>query len=327
MAVRLDTDGNKLQVLVEELDEDGATTAISERSEGLRVFVALLCFVLIKDPDVPPILLIDEAETHLHYDAQADLVDVLLKQDKVKQIFYTTHSPGCLPPDLGTGVRFVAPNGRDSSVLSNSFWSSNQPGFSPLLFAMGAGAAAFSVCRRAVLAEGPSDMILLPSLIRLATGLQSLGYQVAPGLSGLHNPEFEIDAVASRIAFLVDGDKAGLNYKKQLISLGIPEDRVANLPTGQAIEDLLDRESYISAVETLLRDAGFPDITIPADDLDTNDTVAHAVAKYCRSADLPVPGKTAIASHLVQDVNRIKLNTDGERSLKNLHEEFLRILG
>ena len=172
ITVRLNVTGRRLEVLIQELRDMGDVTTFAERSDGLRTFVALAAFLASGRHRVPPILLLDEAETHLHYNAQADLVGVLLKSIDATQVFYTTHSPGCLPSDLGTGIRLIARDSAhgDASIIKSNFWQDEEPGFAPLLFAMGAGAAAFSMCRKAVLAEGPSDMILLPTLIRLASG-------------------------------------------------------------------------------------------------------------------------------------------------------------
>jgi len=107
--VQFNVDGTKLEVLVYENAEDGADSPIEERSDGLRTFVALVAFLARHDFAEPPILLVDEAENHLHYDAQADLIEVLTNDVQATQVFYTTHSPGCLPRDLGTGIRLVAP--------------------------------------------------------------------------------------------------------------------------------------------------------------------------------------------------------------------------
>ena len=78
-----------------------------ERSDGLRQFVALVALAAHQPNPVPPILLIDEVETHLHYNAQADLIEVPTEQNAARQIVYTTHSAACLPQDLGLGVRVV----------------------------------------------------------------------------------------------------------------------------------------------------------------------------------------------------------------------------
>lgn len=147
ITVELNIQGTVIRILVKENGD--LVTSFDERSAGLRMFVALASFVTTRNTIVPPILLIDEAETHLHYDAQADLVNMLLTQQEASQVIYTTHSPGCLPPDLGTGVRVIVPTEADPSVSEarNAFWVGHTAGFSPLLLAMGAGAAAFAATR------------------------------------------------------------------------------------------------------------------------------------------------------------------------------------
>ena len=210
VSVRFKTNGQRLEVYLKELGRGGPTTNIEERSDGLRTFVALSAFLASQELDVPPILLIDEAETHLHYDAQADLIGVLLKQVDATQVFYTTHSPGCLPGDLGTGIRLLR-RGTDqlnASVIRQDFWTNEEPGFAPLLYAMGASAAAFSACRRAVLAEGAADMILIPTLLRKANDLDDLDYQVAPGLSNANGFGMRVEEVAAKVVYLLDGDSS-----------------------------------------------------------------------------------------------------------------------
>jgi len=102
--VRLQIDADIIRVLIPASD---AYSDIAERSDGLRAFIALYAFTALQEGLTKPILLIDEAESHLHYDAQTDLVQVMENQDTSSQIIYTTHSAGCLPDDLGTGVRAI----------------------------------------------------------------------------------------------------------------------------------------------------------------------------------------------------------------------------
>ena len=241
VSVRLDLDAHGLTTHVYEIDNK-RFTRIEERSDGLRAFVALAAFLEAQRLDVPPILLIDEAETHLHFDAQADLAGVLLKQVKATQVFYTTHSPGCLPSDLGTGIRLLKRVGPTSEIVSH-FWTNEAPGFGALLFAMGAGAAAFSVCRWAVLAEGASEMILLPTLLRLATKADDLPYQVAPGLSNARAYDMNVEEVAAKVVYLTDGDADGAKYREDLEAVGVDNSRIFGLPTGNALEDFSTRSS------------------------------------------------------------------------------------
>jgi energy-coupling factor transporter ATP-binding protein EcfA2 len=330
LAVQIDTEGTTLQVLIEELEEDGSRVAIQERSDGLKIFVALVCFLAVQnDVDTRPVLLIDEAETHLHYDAQADLLDVLANQIAASQVLYSTHSPGCLPSDLGTGVRFVAPDKvkRDVSVIRGDFWNSTEPGFSSLLFAMGAGAAAFSACRRAVLGEGPTEMILLPTLLRRATKQRTLPYQVAPGLSILRRDEFGGE-IATKMSYLVDGDGGGRSLRDQLVTSGVPTENIVSLPAGKTTEDLIDRSSFVSAVSKILEDAGYEGPPMLADQLDSSLAVVAAAEAWCETRKITMPGKVAIASYLIQNPEkRITIPAETRVVLRDLHKDFKRILG
>ena len=182
ISAHLKINGVSLEIRIK---QDGRTiTQFHERSAGVQMFVALVAFLTVKGQAVPPILLIDEAETHLHIDAQADLVNEFMTQTRAAKVIYTTHSPACLPPDLGSNIRAVVP---DPENGSEAWWraASGQRGWAtpPLMLAMGAGAAAFSAARKVVLAEGATEMLLLPSLVKKAVGVDDLDYQVAPGLS------------------------------------------------------------------------------------------------------------------------------------------------
>lgn len=327
LSIRVEPSGTRLQVLIDELDDNCGQSAYDERSDGLKAFLALVVFLLAAKTDVLPIVLIDELETHLHYDAQADLLAVLQSGVEARQVIYTTHSPGCLPLDLGTGVRFVAPDPQDRSrsVIRCDFWNSNEPGFSPLLFAMGATAAAFSVCRRAVLAEGPSEMILLPTMLRLATGAATLDYQVAPGLATVQPGFVRGGEVAAKLAYLVDGDLGGKEHADHLIAAGVLPHHIKSLPKGVTLEDLLEPACFLRAVTTLVQDAGHSGIGFAAPD--GTRPIWKAVEKQCEALGIACPGKVAIASYLVQDPTaRIQLRPRAVRTLRALHDEFMQVL-
>lgn len=145
ITVRLRVSGLALHILVEM--HPRGYTSIAEGSDGQRTFLALLAFTMARSSTIRPILLVDEAETHLHYDAQADLVRMFGRQDQASQVIYTTHSAGCLPEDLGTGIKVVRPIGMSGeSEILNSYWSEG-PGVKPLIIGMGATTFAFSSLR------------------------------------------------------------------------------------------------------------------------------------------------------------------------------------
>lgn len=267
--VTFSPDAESLQLLI----RDRATskrTRLDERSSGLRRFVALVAFTATyggDDATVRPILLIDEAETHLHYGAQADLVRVFERQQAAETVIYTTHSIGCLPADLGASVRVVSPDEKERyrSVIRNSVWAADgrKVGITPTMLAMGANALAFTPSRRAVIGEGPTEAILLPALIREALPPEEqdapLGYQVAPGVSEVDPDDAEdLELEAGAVAFLVDDDDGGKEHTKKLPKRAREEGRILVLGAGRypglCTEDLVDAEVLVKAVNNTLDD-------------------------------------------------------------------------
>lgn len=316
-------------VLSIRIKQDGRRiTQFDERSAGLKMFVALVAFLAVRDEQVPPVLLIDEAETHLHIDAQADLVNTFMTQQQAAKIIYTTHSPACLPPDLGSNIRAVVPDPAHEyrSLLQGSFWSS-AAGFSPLMLAMGAGAAAFSTARYVVLAEGASEMLVLPSLIKKAIDTSDLAYQIAPGLSEVA-PEMypELDMAGARVAYLVDGDQGGHDRRAALIAGGVPEDRIVTLEA-LTLENLLDASAYLKVIGVLLKECN-PGRTVP-DLPELPDPTAEVwpsiLDKWAKQQSLKMPGKRVVASRLVEE-GYAKPSDYGTPILRALHRELQELL-
>jgi len=304
LTVQLKIEGSNLAIRIK---QDGITiTQFHERSAGLQMFVALVAFLTVKGQTVPPVLLIDEAETHLHIDAQADLVNTFMTQQQAAKIIYTTHSPACLPPDLGSNIRAVLPDKKNGqrSVIEGSFWH-GAAGFSPLMLAMGAGAAAFSAARRVVLAEGASEMLMMPSLVKAAIAVADLDYQVAPGLSEVPATMYpELDLEGARVAFLVDGDRGGLAIKDALVKSGVSEKRIVTLGT-LTLENLLDPMAYRTVIAKLINDAN-PSISIQIDDVPelpdpSSNLWPDFVENWAKDKGYLLPGKRAVASKLVEE--------------------------
>jgi hypothetical protein len=253
------SDGVLRVMISTEDDEDYSYPA--ERSDGLRWFIALHAFIAARGQQ-QPVVIVDEAETHLHYDAQADLIDALMSQRLASKVVYTTHSVGCLPPDLGTGIRAVlAERGAERSRIANSYWSvtpddEERVGYAPLIFAMGARMLSLTIPRYGVVAEGPSDALLLPTLFREVAQLRTLPYRVVPGLSELARSEtMTVDHHAGKIACLTDDDDAGKDIRRRLRDGGLPEDRLLHLgkiAPGCTLEDLISATVFAHAVNSEL---------------------------------------------------------------------------
>lgn len=233
----------------------------SERSDGLRWFLALHAFVVARGA-TDPILLVDEAETHLHYDAQADLIDALMGQRLASKVVYTTHSVGCLPPDLGSGIRaaLVEP-GAERSRVANSYWSVTterdlRVGYTPLLFAMGAQLLPLTIPRYGVVAEGPSDAILLPTVLREASGDKRLRYRIVPGLSELAGDHVgSLKEHAGSVVCLTDDDDGGRDLANRLCQASWPPGRIVSLgriTPGCTLEDVVAARVFADAVNAEL---------------------------------------------------------------------------
>lgn len=327
LTVKLIVDGQALRVVIWE--NGGNVTVFSERSAGLRTFVALTAFIRARGSQQPPILLIDEAENHLHIDAQADLVNMFMTQTYAQKVIYTTHSPGCLPPDLGSGIRSIVPRLDDLQIsdISNSFWSS-KAGYSPLMLAMGAAASAFTPARCVILAEGATEMILLPTLIRAATGAEALPYQVAPGLSEVPKdfyPRLELEG--AKVAFLLDGDAGGDALEAALKKSGVTQRLIVRLEVA-GVENLLEPSVYAEAVMALLAEAnvGTPLSTLPALIDRRAASWAKQLEAWTISEGLRPPSKVAVANWLIQNTRAVP-SVEAASELRSLHEKLIQAVG
>ena len=313
--------------------EEGGLHRLDERSAGLRAFVALVAFLADKNTGVRPILVVDEAENHLHWDAQADLVNLFHTQEVASQIIYATHSPGCLPHDLGHGVRAVipSPDQPDRSTVKNWIWKDND-GLRPLLLDMGASTAAVTPHRYAVATEGVADFVLLPSLLREAAGKDTLPYQIVPGLAQLAGSGIRrINSEADRVVYLTDGDEAGKRIRQNVKSAGIPADRILSLPAGTVLEDLVVSDTLAAAVNEEISRSGHQ--TREPLELPEISRAAYLDDWYRRNRIKP-PSKRAIASRALEiaagsptEPGSPLLEKRHRTALAKLHKSLLRALG
>jgi predicted ATP-dependent endonuclease of OLD family len=324
--VHIRLDGAELRILVRA--DAPAYSTVAERSDGLKSFVALTAFAhSLAQETRPLVLLIDEAEQHLHYDAQADLIRMLERQSVASQVIYTTHSAGCLPSDLGTGVRAVTPlSGHGRSVIANSLWQSG-PGFAPLVMALGASAAAFAPTRYAVIGEGATEMLLLPSMIREAIGsTDRLDYQVAAGLAEVGNGDLrDLELEAPRVVYLVDGDAGGQAHATRLKASGVPAHRIVSLggaTPGLTLEDLLRDDVYIAALNEILRQGGCEQ-AMTKSAFALNPVKDVAIEMWCQSHSAPYPRKARVASAILSLESDAILTRPAVAVLKRVHSDIL----
>jgi predicted ATP-dependent endonuclease of OLD family len=222
---------------------------IRERSEGFQWFLCVIAALegVRTNTSHPAILLIDEADNHLHYEAQAKLANFLSHQTLAQHVIYTTHSPGCLPDDL-SAVRAVIPNDDNtSSRIESRVWNGKGKDFKRFFWLLGAKNFAFTAARNVLISEGEADFVLLPYLFREALGTEALNFQILPGLANAKEKDsFELEAVT--VAYLVDGDAPGDEYITELEAKGIPKNRIFQFEKDLALEDYLNLDLYSQAV-------------------------------------------------------------------------------
>lgn len=255
--LRFSLDGPNLDLFVENregFDAKHRLSNLSARSDGYRQFVALFVFTFLSEKQ-NAIILIDEVEQHLHYDAQADLIQHLQNDSSIAKVIYSTHSAGALPEDLGTGIRLIkwADDNPKRSVAINKFWHEGDgTAFRPLLFGMGATTFAFFPTRKALLAEGPTELLLMPRLMKEACEAQQLGFQVVHGLSNFDPERLAVmGGVHSNVAYFVDNDKGGKDLAKELSAANVPNARlfhVGEVGPFTTLEDLINPDVWKKAV-------------------------------------------------------------------------------
>ncbi|POG56246.1 AAA family ATPase [Haloferax marisrubri] len=298
----LDIDGTVLHINVRTPDEQNRSP-IHQRSDGLRWFVALVAFLNQNDAGEKPVLLVDEAERHLSYDAQAELVEVLETQTIAQKVIYTTHSAGCLPSDLGRGIRPVVQKKGERSNIKNGFWV-DEPGFKPIMIAMGLNPLAFTVARNSLIAEGPCETILLPTLIRQATGKSELEYQIAPGAANVGEKKIsELLSETGRSVILLDGDNGGHENRDDLVNAGASSQKIKTYRDFSdellVLEDLVDLEAYVEAVNNELNEWQNPNAELNTDEFAENNRV-QVVEDWCQSEGVDAPSKVNVAQRLVK---------------------------
>jgi AAA domain, putative AbiEii toxin, Type IV TA system/AAA domain len=333
ITVRFRIDETTLRLLIESPHEPASR--IDERSDGMRAFIALLAYTAVNaEGPTRPVLLIDEAEAHLHYAAQADLVQVFTEQTAASQIIYTTHSAGCLPDDLGTGVRLVVPlEGADRSKVINWFWDDDEPGFGPLLHGMGyaVGAFAFTPTRFVVFTEGPTELVLLPTLLREATGRRRLEFQVAPGLALVNRETAStLELEAGRVKYVVDSDVAGRAIAAVLRDGGVDAADIfemrARTEDGLTIEDFVDGEAYRLAVNEELRRSGYAEHQFARGDIPARGRVSHVEA-WAAERGIRNPSKVRVAAQVVEFRGERRLTSGTRRTaLRTLYNGLRRSL-
>jgi hypothetical protein len=210
----------------------------------------------------------------------------------------------------------------------NKFWSQDGLGVSPLLVGMGASTLAFFPTRRAVMVEGPCDILLHPQMFREALAVDSLGFQFVHGLSTaapilaplIHGDDHHI-------VYLIDGDPGGVRIADDLVANGVTKDRIVIVrnsdSTAVELEDFVDPAILLDAANRLIERYHPGSPRVSRTELRSARRMESLEAAYLENAGVPLP-KVELAYEFLEilDANPAKSLLDGRRK-----ERFKRIAG
>ena len=186
------------------------------------------------------ILLLDDPGVFLHPTAHKQLLQLFEKYlDNDVTTIYTTHLPFLIPRDKLNRLRLVEKEGAKSNIHSKFWATSDKDVLYPLRAALGVTLAdSLHVGAMTIVAEGPSDRILLMGLLRYFAerGIRKIrNLEDIEVLSGKAARGAIDDAVLLQIerlpyVLILDNDKEGNNARKQALETGIPDGRIVTLP-------------------------------------------------------------------------------------------------
>jgi predicted ATP-dependent endonuclease of OLD family len=173
------------------------------------------------------------------------------------------------------------------------------------MLGMGASTLAFFPTRDAVISEGPTELIMLGTLLRETIGQEELGFQIVPGSATARPSQIGgLDLHAPQIAWLVDGDQGGRDLARKIAGQGVPQERIVAIGgdpnSGLVVEDLVAPAVYVQALnEEIGRRSAAEVPEIAESDIGGTNRPAR-VKTWCEAHEIPEPDKIAVAHHIVE---------------------------
>lgn len=250
------------------------------RSRGLQWFFSFFLVFLVetKEGHSNTVLLLDEPGLSLHPLAQYDLAKFFRKLSEDNQLIYTSHSPFLVDIDNLANVKAVYVNketGR-TNITSNLRYDEkdSEKSIYPVHAALGLTVSdTLLLGCKPILVEGPSDQIYLNFIKRYLIGqgeLKSTKEFVFIPVGGVKGMSPVSRLVSSRDdklpMVLLDSDKAGKDYKKNLINGKYKDAKNLVLEVNDfiadkefEIEDFIPHKIIIAIIDRMFRGKDFFD--------------------------------------------------------------------
>jgi hypothetical protein len=347
-----------------DLDIDGTTLNIFAQDEGLRMPVRLnrrsvgfrwyVSFAwkfthASRGQFRNCILLLEEPGIHLHYSAQADLLQVFERLKVTNTILYTTHLASMVDPAFPERVRVVE-NEDGHAVVKQGVVSSQKGPMAVIEMRLGLTGDMSGLLgnRKTLIVEGGEDALILQKLSGLlaAHGKESLSDDIYlwPATGASKTPMYAAFAIGQKwqSGVLLDSDVAGEGAKKKINNLFLSKlaeadakkfrvimlKQAAHLDKNEAaIEDLFPEEFYLQLVNDAYR-VRITQSDLPTDgsDMITKRVEQVLVSTYgCASLD-----KSAVLGQLLRVFDSWKSLADipaetverAERLFQKINFEF-----
>ena len=254
-------DGDIFKLWVSD-DLDPSEIELGQRSSGLQYFFSFYLVFLVEAERTykNSILLLDEPGLYYHGTAQKKMVEFLAKISRDNQLMYTTHSPFMIDGDRLEDVRIVYEDDETgNSRVSTDVWPRDKDSLFPLQAGLGYELAqTLFVSRHNLVVEGLTDYMILQSMSNLLGGkdMEQLDPRAvimpAAGVSNMLPLASLLLANKMSLAFLLDGDKAGLSKAKALsdrLSLKCMLASSFSDTEGAEMEDLFPEALYMRALK------------------------------------------------------------------------------
>jgi predicted ATPase len=306
---------NRIELLVDDPAVPTRKVRLSKRSLGVTQFFRMNMILHARQHKSPAhsyIYLFDEPGTNLHPSGQRDLVRVFERFADNCQLLYATHNLFLLNHNFPERHRLVFKDAQGTRIDSKGARANWKHAMTALGVALSPTAL---LCDRLLFVEGDSDGLYVRELIRQINDLDGASYDlnqlgIVP-FGDVQELKYALKRLAPNDAedtpttvVLVDGDRAGKDYKSAVERLDQARATVVSLPTGHTGEDLcLSLDAWKNAVRTTLRDAQIEatrhdEIGTALEQLAPN--TSGGILKRTFGAKVPV-SKVTLARHYVDE--------------------------
>lgn len=315
---------------------------LSMRSEGLNGAISL--FIHLMSIPENTIILLDDPGVHLHPSAQKDILKLMKRMSKEKQIFFSTHSPSMIDRNNLKSVNLVVKDQYKGTNINVKFYKSDYDIFEPIRTAIGMTLAdSLFTTNRNLLVEGISDLFIIEAMSKFVSNsdkeaIDTSKISIFP-TNGAKKMSIYVPLIIKEnqeFVCVFDFDKEGKESKKELIDkFDVKEKNIIilndlfdeDINKDIAIEDLIDFDFYLNALN-LAYSHIFMD-KIGKDKINNDDLIAESksfkgIKKFFKDNGLNKPDKVLIAKQIFE-IAINKSGTPNDDTIKIFSKLFRKI--